>query len=315
MRKHMEEIVERINEIISEEMGINFSVENSANEITSSIEKAITLNGSHEGSFKSLIEEHKFNVYWKCLECATKEDAINYSRANSSFLDRLSFLNVTVGVFNGKILKHALKDSIFHELSHIFQQNKAGKLYPGQKLYLFSYQNRRKNEVYLNIWRALYASNTTEQDAMINGMYGYVESRAMEDIEKGVFRGTIDQYIMDSAAIEWLNYLYEAEEYLNQSRGTQEFKEAFREYFSTFHLSPKKLFHIIRHGKRRFEEKIAKAEWLCKSRQAEKYPLSEQFSPVDDDVREAKFRYTINFENCTFGKTNKGIGDGGCPSE
>ena len=301
MKKFTNTIAENINKIVNEEMGINTSVENSANEVANEIENAIKTKGSKEGNFKAKIVGHQFSVYWKTVICDNKEDVNKNNYAKSVFIGRISMLNVAVGVMeNGYMCTECLADSIYHELSHIFQQDMAGKEYPGQMLYIYSLQNKGKNLVYFNIWRALYGSNTMEQDSMVNGMYGYVMERVKNDINSGNFNGTIDQYIMDSEAMAWLNNLYEAEEFLNNAKNTSDYAIAFNDYKEKFKLTPKKLFSIVSDGKKRFEEKIARAEWLCKCRQAERFPLSEQVSGKYAENFEAAFQFGINLKNCIF---------------
>ena len=301
MNKITNTIVENINKIVNEELSINTGVEISAENIVKKIQDSIKVLGVKEGSFKENIEGFPFNVYWKTILCNTEDDADKENYANASFMERLSFLNVIVGITeNGKVHTDTLSDSIFHELSHIFQQNMAGKIYPGQELYMYSLQNRNKNLFYFNIWKALYASNTMEQDSMVNGMYGYVMNRIEQDIENDTFKGTIDQYIMDSEAIQWLKNLYEAEEFLKENSESADFSIAFSDYNKNFGITAKKLFDLIKYGKKRFEEKIARVEWLCKSRQSKKYPLSEHIRAKDSKNFETTFQYTINLKNCIF---------------
>ena len=110
-------------------------------------------------------------------------------------------LNTFTSSFFTALNKALLLDTIRHEIEHIFQQIKSGKVIPqnnayntfAQPMYLYNEDNITKT-----IANLIYLSERFEIDAMVNGLYGELKEMGGKgynvevdfDEERGIFKGT-----------------------------------------------------------------------------------------------------------------------------
>ena len=185
---------ETLNSLIFEELSISGEVQketiNTWSNILNIISKIKTdlypnTNNVYYGqiSFRLNIFGDKTSIFVYYYNFLNKEslnehkDEINYLSASSMVQDKLRWLTISIPAISGRIIMEPdIKDSLQHELEHIFQ----GKL--GSKNILLGdceYANARNllystDDDISNLALIIYLGNTSEQDAYVNGLYSYL---------------------------------------------------------------------------------------------------------------------------------------------
>ena len=262
-----QQLKERLNTIITEELHI-------ANEVISIVNKLIKeLNSSLKETDVKIDENgYKFKqnriqlkvlntsltLYYRCYyfkdaqQLIKYENNINQSCAYSARVnDRLSLINLTFYMVNGtldKENKSELFDTMYHEVSHIYQQLKMNKHYGFNSDYNTAF-NRIESSIPVEYYVALviYMFNSDEQIAYINGLYGFLSnefSKTDSDID-------IKRY-KQSTVYKLLRQCYEAKEFFANNR------EETDEELDNYTISYERLLRICDETINSLERKIGR---------------------------------------------------------
>ena len=194
----MENIYFEINEAINEEMGIASEVREESDRTVEKI-KSIIAGNVEKGdivspgilksdfSYVDTIMGKTFRIsvtYYNFLQRKTFEENIKniwYNGANITNNDRkVFFLNIRCYGISGTVDTASMADSIYHELSHLFQGLSGNKeaidfdeKYSTAAVKMFS-----ANAAERNVARLYYFSRRFEGDGYVNGLYGYLKNSA-----------------------------------------------------------------------------------------------------------------------------------------
>ena len=209
-----ETFIKRINKIITEEFGINDALDNEATRAAKSI--ITNINGKdfkwddESGVYKRYHTEKvtlgeksvKIYVtnYW--FKTVGERDSFLKSaivplgyvyEANMLFIPLYSVGDVPFDVDDAT-------DTIYHEIEHFFQTSKMGHNFGSAELYAKAKSNiKSRNETIRAIAEIFYMSFPSEQDAIVNGMYGSLKKYSYVEVHKK---------IMESEAAVWCKKLY-----------------------------------------------------------------------------------------------------------
>ena len=263
-------LVERINKIIVETSGINDELDSRimdvANYIISQSKKE--KNYKHEdnlsyysGSLKDNLFNKDFVFYYTILKFNNEEEYngyINkYGELNDGFWkdkDRY-FIKLYLVLIDGRFNYRDFYDGIYHEVEHAFQTIKSGKDFGGENLNAYIRSKLRDK----NIWERviaeiIYATRKNEQDAMVNGMWGYVNSQLKQNAKYW----DVDKLIIDSEASVWLKKLYDNIALILTNKDNEKLMKVIDYYSHNFDINYGRLLSITKKGIKAFEEKIAK---------------------------------------------------------
>ena len=191
-----ENIYFEINEAINEEMGIASEVREESDRTIEKI-KSIIAKKTEKGTIVSpgilksdfnyadIIMGKKFRIlvtYYNFLQRSTFERNIKdiwYNGAtitNSS--QKVFFLNVKCYGISGTIDTASMADSVYHELSHLFQGISGNKeaIDFDEKYSIAATKIFSNNEAERNLARLYYFSRRFEGDGYVNGLYGYLKN-------------------------------------------------------------------------------------------------------------------------------------------
>lgn len=278
--------LKRINKIITEEFGINDALDRAASKASLSI--ISNLQG------KDFIWDDNSNVYKKKhIETVTIENnTVKIHVTNYWFKtekDYLRFLNETVIPFGyvyevnmifiplysiGKreFNQEEAADSIYHEIEHFFQTLKMEHNFGSEQLYVTARQYlQSQDKTERALADIIYISSPSEQDAMVNGMYGSLKGCSMIEIHKK---------IRESDAAMWCKRLYEDYQLLKNTN-----EDAMLPALKQYGKTKKWFIRIAAKAIRRYEEKIARTSFkLIKDAQRrdgfhDEPKINENYSP------------------------------------
>ena len=285
-----ETFIKRINKIITEEFGINDALDKEATRAAKSI--IANINGK---DFKWDDESGVYKRY-HTEKVTLGEKSVKIYVTNYWFKtvgERDSFLKsaiVPLGyVYEVNMLFIPLysvgdvpfdvddaTDTIYHEIEHFFQMSKMGHNFGSAELYAKAKSNiKSRNETTRAIAEIFYMSFPSEQDAMVNGMYGSLKKYSYVEVHKK---------IMESEAAVWCRKLYKDYNLLKKTdKGTL---NAELEKYSKNH---EQFFKITARTIKRFEKKLARTSFkLIKDAQLrdgvrfEPGKLEESYTPGKD---------------------------------
>lgn len=143
------------------------------------------------GIFEYLLDfSEKVNIEWQYYDFVSQKifnkeyGKIPYK---NSYNINTNTISITIISINGKIDIHTVEDTIMHEIEHLYQTNKSGKELLKTDKDKVAYQNAsiNKTNIQNNAIRAIgnifYFSKKFEQDAQVNGAYGYMMKRYQEE--------------------------------------------------------------------------------------------------------------------------------------
>ena len=254
-----ETFIKRINKIITEELGINDALDNEATRAAKSI--ITNINGKDfkwdddSGAYKRYhtekvaLGEKSVKIYVTNYWFKTVEERNEFLKktvvplgyvyeANMLFIPLYSVGDVPLDVDDAT-------DTIYHEIEHFFQTSRIGHNFGSAELYAKAKSNiKSRNETTRAIAEIFYMSFPSEQDAMVNGMYGSLKKYSYVEVHKK---------IMESEAAVWCKKLYKDYNLLkNTDRDTlnAELEKYGKSYEQFFKITTKTI--------KRFEKKLAR---------------------------------------------------------
>ena len=290
MNKLNETFIKRINKIITEEFGINDALDKEATRATKSI--ITNINGKdfkwddESGVYKRYhtekvtLGEKSVKIYVTNYWFKTVEERDSFLKsaivplgyvyeANMLFIPLYSVGNESFNVDDAT-------DTIYHEIEHFFQTSKMGHNFGSAELYAKAKSNiKSRNETTRAIAEIIYMSFPSEQDAMVNGMYGSLKKYSYVEVHKK---------IMESEAAVWCKKLYKDYNLLKKTD-----RDTLNAELEKYGKSYEQFFKITVRTIRRFEKKLARTSFkLIKDAQLrdgvrfEPGKLEESYTPGKD---------------------------------
>lgn len=254
-----ETFIKRINKIITEEFGINDALDKEATRATKSI--ITNINGKDfkwdyesrvykryhtekvvlgKKSVKIYVTNYWFKTANECnsfLKSAIVPLGYVYE-ANMLFIPLYSVGDKTFDVDEAT-------DTIYHEIEHFFQTSKMGHNFGSAELYAKAKSNiKSRNKTTRAIAEIFYMSFPSEQDAMVNGMYGSLKKYSYVEVHKK---------ITESEAAVWCKKLYKDYNLLKKTD-----KDALNAELENYNKNHEQFFKIAAKVIRRFEKKLAR---------------------------------------------------------
>ena len=290
MDKLNETFINRINKIITEEFGINDALDKEATRATKSI--ITNINGKdfkwddESGVYKRYHTEKvalgkksvKIYVtnYW--FKTVSERDVFLNSaivplgyvyEANMLFIPLYSVGDVPFDIDDAT-------DTIYHEIEHFFQTSKMGHNFGSSDLYVKAKSNiKSQDSVTRAVAEIFYMSFESEQDAMVNGMYGSLKKYSYVEVHKK---------IMESEAAVWCKKLYKDYNLLKKTD-----RDTLNTELEKYGKSHEQFFKIATKAIKRFEKKLARTTFkLIKDAQLrdgvrlEPGKLEESYTPGKD---------------------------------
>lgn len=255
-----ETFIKRINKIITEEFGINDALDKEATRATKSI--ITNINGKDfkwdyesglyrryhtekvalgKKSVKIYVTNYWFktaNEYNSFLKSAIVPLGYVYE-ANMLFIPLYSVGDETFDVDEAA-------DTIYHEIEHFFQTSRMGHNFGSAELYAKAKSNiKSRNKTTRAIAEIFYMSFPSEQDTMVNGMYGSLKKYSYVEVHKK---------IMESEAAVWCKKLYKDYNLLKKTD-----RDTLNAEFENYNKNHEQFFKIAAKTIRRFEKKLARA--------------------------------------------------------
>lgn len=189
----MEQLYDDIKKVIQEELSIAIQVDNLADDLVTQIIKNIKTRKAENVepnvlctnfTINTELEDTKISVAVQYYNFQTKEAYEEYKKyyycngGDSASQRRLSFIWVYCYGISGGINVNELKNVVHHEVEHIYQYIK-GKEIISKNLPLYNKAREYSNSVdefERAIATIIYNHYDFEQDAMVNGLYGYLKS-------------------------------------------------------------------------------------------------------------------------------------------
>lgn len=186
----------RIKAVINEELHIAAESKRIVNNIISELSPSLSScpittddNGFRYKEGKVQVESGntKINIFYRCYIFKNNdeyEDFISLYDIDRQYSvrinKRLSFINVTFYTINGNLSKNVkseLRDTLYHEVSHVYQQLMANKNYRFNNDYSTAFDYLNSNDAIKRyVALVIYLSNKSEQIAYANGLYGFLEN-------------------------------------------------------------------------------------------------------------------------------------------
>lgn len=197
-------ILEEIEKILKEELSVNNEIDNISEEIMLNIGNDYKIGNKqiikdsiylYSSSFTKTFLDKKIYINYKIYNFLNNEvfqmckDDYGITDGSSACLEGGRFIMVSINGYcvSGTLNKALLLDTIRHEIEHIFQQIKSGKVIPqnnayntfAQPMYLYNEDNITKT-----IANLIYLSERFEIDAMVNGLYGELKEMGGKGISR-----------------------------------------------------------------------------------------------------------------------------------
>lgn len=243
-------LINEINEAITEELGISDKVielsENIYNEIVkafNSEQSTIIENGvgrKYGWITYPLDENIILNISYDIINFADKQYMEEYAKKKGLNTDARSFISyekklsgkykyVTNAIYlygiaiSGSIDKPSLKDSIQHEIEHIFQQYKMGKGFEDDDIVsIINTSFSKGNEYAKSVANIVYMSIKYEQKGFANGLYAYCKDDPVHYRER----------FLSSPAYEKLDQLKKDKEFIEKNLTNSDLLKEIDKYSS-----------------------------------------------------------------------------------
>ena len=262
-----EKIINDINNIIVENLSISNELSKSAYKVIDEIKKDIQSERPQLVNIKGVtyktntvsinIEAIKQVVnityyYYNFMTEILKRQGIGRIRSQNQ-VDENTITITIISVAN-KIDTNTLHDSIYHELEHMYQLSKRGKSFIENRNDIYYHAHDLMHSLQPNtlgymIAACLYLSETFEQDAYVNGMYGAVMGKINN------FWDIMKEFKNTSA----YNGIKSFEQYLNLIKTYRdETIQTLNTYFYEYNISYDDMIKYFEDRLKRFETKIGK---------------------------------------------------------
>lgn len=262
-----EKIINDINNIIVENLSISNELSKSAYKVIDEIKKDIQTERPQLVNIKGVT--YKSNTIGINIEAIQQVVKITYYYYNfmteilkrrgigriqqRNYIDENS-IAVTIISVAGNIDTNTLHDSIYHELEHMYQLQKRGKSFINNEEDIYYYAHNLMHSLPQNslgymIAACLYLSETFEQDAYVNGMYGAVMNRVKNfwDITK--------EFQQTSA----YNALKNFEQYFEVfQKYKEETMQTLEQYFGEYNITYDNMIPYFESRLKRFKTKVGK---------------------------------------------------------
>lgn len=268
-------LIKRINNIITEECGIFLELDNEANRIYNSI--ITNLNGKkftkrNDGIYLKTHTENsnllgkkitiQISNYWfkNVLE---KENFLKTHYVPVGYLETIKTICIPLySVGNNDFNKTEFLDTLYHEMEHFLQISKMGHGFGSEKLYSTAITNLySKDKIENALATIIYTTTPSEQDAMINGMFGSLKNTTLIEL---------DEKIKQIEAYLWYEKLYSS--YLRLKKCQE---ETIIKYLKPYNKTLSWFLKTSKNGIKRFENKIARIIFKLKKDKQ----LNENFRP------------------------------------
>lgn len=290
MDKLNETFIKRINKIITEEFGINDALDKEATRAAKSI--ITNINGKdfkwddESGVYKRYHTEkvtlgeksvkiYVSNYWFKTVE--ERNEFLKKAVVPLGYAYEVNMLFIPLySVGNESFNVDDATDTIYHEIEHFFQTSKMGHNFGPAELYAKAKSNiKSRNETTRTIAEIFYMSFPSEQDAMVNGMYGSLKKYSYVEVHKK---------IMESEAVVWCKKLYKD---YNLLKNTD--RDTLNAELEKYGKNHEQFFKIATKAIKRFEKKLARTTFkLIKDAQLrdgvrfEPGKLEESYTPGKD---------------------------------
>ena len=262
-------ISNRLNKLLDEERSVADKVDKFINSLYSEV----------SANIKEIVKERRYEMVrtfngkrlhlsffpFVCKTPKEEEELLKTNQQASNcyslYMDDGQFFRDIVApviVVSGKIDIRKFFDDLQHEIEHIFQQDCIGVAYKNPYLSAHVNSNIYSPEEYKRVpARILYYGNPIEQDAFVNGLYGYV----MTSLKNGLLpveKNKIEAFIA-------YRELCNAYKYLLDNRNNEDFlREIQRNYHTeNFHYTYHRLKERGREAISEFEKKISRVLQKC----------------------------------------------------
>jgi len=179
---------EDLSKLITEELGINYSVIVESEKITQEILSDIKTRKKNyfsnvpgvsyiDGRIMHSTFGYNLTVCYRYINFRDKNFFDDYSSKvpvlKNSFNVNTKTLTLTITAISGKVIEDTLYDTIQHELHHFFQEEKIGKPFNANSLYKIALACKRKpkNSLTYMLGDMLYITLKCEEEAYTNGLY------------------------------------------------------------------------------------------------------------------------------------------------
>lgn len=254
-------LTKHIKDVLQEERGISEDVK----AIVTQIVNTITSNKEtiwKSPNYKTSVQynDKEIRCYFNIFKCKTPKEKEELLRNDISATDSASlyrYEGLIIEVYSniifvsGKIDYSHLYDNLYHEISHIFQQECTKQEYPNSEIYAKASSDiHSTNTIDRTLAEIIYLSNPVEQDAYVNGMYGEL----MEKIKNGKL--PIDK--KELSAYRELIRLYKAYQGLTENKTNPEMLSKLSVYKAQYGWGYKKFKNRCETAIKEFERKIAR---------------------------------------------------------
>lgn len=287
-----EEILKEINDSINEELSISNQLKDEAfricGEIVKSIKNTPTLpfnikNVSFKGNnvFTTFFGE-KINIIYKFYNFFYKEDYDNNHEKidvdnRSSYMNKVIY--ITIFAISGNIIANMFNDTMYHELEHFYQSKNSNKEVGNKQIYKIALwlKNSGYKDNYI-VGDAIYLTRDFEQDAYINGLYGFL-------IDGCTSKYDVTEKLKRSDAYD---VLYRLKHHFNYILNNKE-KVDYVLKQSKINFNYNNFINMIKKAINRFENKIGKVVIKVNNDIIEKYGYTylEHFkytNPLDEPI-------------------------------
>lgn len=243
------------------------------------IQKDVYYEGVYFGNYSTKIrifnEETRIfvNLFNFLTEKAfeNNKNKINFLDASCVSVGKLKWLTIAIPMLSGRLIMiDAVKESLQHELEHIYQGNHDSKYMtiPDGKYANARELLRNPDQQISNLALIIYLSNLSEQDAYVNGLYAYLMSQdePMVKIPWDVVKNS-DAYIHLMSIKKIINELETSDEELTKKCG---------QYFN---ITPQDMLKKAKNVEFRFVRKIGKVLTKYHKDIRDKFNITEMFSP------------------------------------
>ena len=262
-----EKILNDINDIIVENLSISNELSRAAYDVVKEIEKDIkNVNPTITDIKGATFKRNTVNVNIEVIKQVVKitycyynfmtEKLKNQEMHKIIFRDKVDENSITTTIISvaGNIGTNSLHDSIYHELEHIYQLQKRGKNFITNQDSIYYHVHDLIHKLPIHsygymIATCLYLSETFEQDAYVNGMYGAVMNRIKNFWD-------INKEFKNTNAYQGLKKFEQYLEVLKQNK--EQVDKTLGRYFYEYNISYDDMIPYFENRLKRFKTKVGK---------------------------------------------------------